>query len=571
MGPNALPGSFFPLHTFSMHPKYIARTFGEFKKIVTNPGPFAVRFSNEYLDWYWAAYQNKVKNHERREKQLAEEEEITHLPSGVQVMKRHPYTMPATSARRRYFQRIKDTAQAEIDDYSCRHATMDLWERKQQYPHVDVLTNCSPFHLHELLRKFLDFETDVRMFWLKIALYSALIIERFPQKYFKETPDLEGIISKVSWERTKDFSIKPSEKLHVVLLKVLRKYNAQNSVECALILRCIENSAVETLTPFDSSVKLNTAEVSLSSLLRYVPEDESTLFEAENLPIIQLYLYAEMNAWAPTNVFKQHPMTKEIATLPQSDLSKIASPEALKFFFATSVPQIRRLESRLREIQIMHRSITAQDDRYINAKTLYNPKTFRAEIRDALTIQMERALKRFENATLNLKPKSPEEEAEELSSKGGVQIKPSVYFFVRRLKSELSVSLALSLDTTGTVRKYIFDAAKEMYYERLHYFDDKLRYLHHQQSKIALTMLDQSIQKAIDEHQELFAKRSAKGFTSFLQISSQHVPLAERQLDEYGAMTKHTRENYQRRYLSPFEAGKQNQPLDKENVEGGSA
>ena len=564
MGLGGLPGTYFPLHKFSMDPKYIARTFAEFKTIVTNPGPFSVRFSNEYLEWYWAAYQNKVKNHERRQKKQQEmQDEIKQTPTGLAVVKRHLYEMPITSERRRIFQERKDKAQELIDEYSVHHATMDLWERKAQYPSIDMFTNCTTFHYHSLLEKFLEHESDVRMFWIRIALYSSLIIERYAQKYFKEAPELEEVISQVAWERTKNFSNMPSEKLHLVLVRLLRKYNIQNAVECALVLRCIENDALNTLTTADASVKIGPEEATVSTLLGLCPVEESTLFHEENLPIIKLYLYAEMNAWTPTNVFKQHPMAKEVATLPQSDLSKIPSPESMKFFFATSVPQIRKMESRLREIQVLHRNITTQDDRYINARSLYNPKTFRAEIRDAVTIQMERALKRFEIATNNLKPRSPEEEADELAEKGGVQIKPSVYYFVRRLKSEPSVSLALTLDNSGEVRRCLFDAAKEMYYERLHYFDDKLRYLHNQQAKIALTLLDQIIQKTIDENSEIFEKRSAKGFTSFLQISSNHVPLADRQLDEYGALTRHSRQNYERRYLSPFEAEKNEGPQEK--------
>ncbi|KNH06367.1 hypothetical protein XU18_2872 [Perkinsela sp. CCAP 1560/4] len=550
---SGLSGSFHPLHQFSMDAKYVARTFGEFKTIIANPGPFAVKYSNEYLEWYWTAYKNKVRNHERREQQ---DIDLREAENGVLIKKMHLYTMPATSARRRYFTRIKEDAQKEIDFYSCRHAALDLWERRPQYPFVDVINKCSTFHLHALLRKFVDFEADIRVFWLKVTLYCTLIMERFPQKYVKETPELEKIIERVRWERTEKCSNTPSETLYAVFLRALKKFNLQNAVECSVFLKCLEKNAVQTLTTFDNSVKINPNELSIDSLLQYAPSGESTLFAAENVPLVQLYLYAEMNAFFPTNVFKLHPAAKEIVTLPESDLSKIPSPESLKFFFATSVPQIRRLESRLREMQMMHRSISKQDDRYINARAVYNPKTFRAEIRDAMTIRMERALKRFENATANLKPKSPEEEAQELAEKGGVQIKPSVYFFVRRLKSELSVSLALALDTSGTVRKYLFDAAKEMYLERLHFFDDKLRYIHNQQSKIALTMLDQAIQKAISEQRDALENRKVPGYASFLHISSRHVPLADRQLDEYGAQTKHSRQNYARRYLSPFDASK---------------
>ena len=545
-----LPGGYSPLHHFSMESRYVARNFEEFKTIVSNPGPFSVKYSRDYLEWYWKAYQTKVKNHEKKsefENKDCNEMLDSHTP-------RHLYTMPPTSARRKEHERAKAGAQLVIDRCARRHALLDVWERKPQYPHIDLFNSVTSWHIHELVRKFLDLSVSVASFWIRIVMFATLIIHKYPETFSKVAPQLKEVIEKVSWDRSsKAAGNSPTKRLHDMMNNLLRRYDIHNAVEASLVLSCLERDSLSALNVQTDSPKINLQEYHFVSLHTHVPQSTDALFKEENLALLRCYLYAEMNSWVPSPVFRAHPAAKEVVTLPSSDLSRIPSPESVQFFFAASVPQIRRLETRLKEATMIHRQIALQDDKYINPRTLYNPKTFRAEIRDEINIKMERALLKYEGASRSLKPRSPEEEAEELASQGSTQVKPSLYFFARRLKAEPTVSLALSMDSGGEVRRRLFDAAKEMYLERLHYFDDRLRYLHNQQSKVALTLLDKAIEDTIRHHEKLFGSRLHLGAGAALFLNGSHVPLAERHFDEYGAHSRQTRENYARRYISPMD------------------
>eukprot|EP00760_Papus_ankaliazontas_P007975 PhM_4_TR13627/c2_g1_i1/m.63871 len=118
------PSQYRPLHTFKMDRRYVAKTLEEFKTVITNPGAVKVNYSKDYLDWYWAAYQTKVRNHE----------------AALKVAEQPPllYEMPRTSRRRKDEERVKKVAQATMDKCAHEHALMDLWERRPQYPAVDL-------------------------------------------------------------------------------------------------------------------------------------------------------------------------------------------------------------------------------------------------------------------------------------------------------------------------------------------------------------------------------------------------------------------------------------------------
>ena len=470
----------------------------------------------------------------------------------LQTRPHHLYTMPPTSARRKEFEQLKTHAQEVIDRCARRHALLDLWERKAQFPYIDIFTFVTPYHLHGLVAKFLDFALNVSAFWLRVVFFATLVeirITSFPPKI---VPKLKGFLERIKWDKSEmSLTHLPNLKIKHRSKILIQRYNIKNAVEAAVVLSCLEKNALNSLHVQDETNKFSSQEFQFSSVAALVPEKEDTLFHEDNLALLQCYLSAELNLWIPTTVFQTHPGAKEIVTLPSSDLSRIPSPESVPFFFAASIPQLRRLETRLKEIVIVQQQSSQQEEKQINLRSNYNPKTFRAEIRDELNSKMERALMRYENASQNLKPMSPEEEMDKYSGQNSAQVQPTYYFFVRKLKAEPTVALALSLDMQGEVRRFISDAAREMYLERLYYFDDHLRYIHNQQSKLALSFLDSAVERLLAEKEEIFGSSQSLGLEA-IYTSETHIPLADRRFDEYGGPSQLSKENYERRYIDPL-------------------
>jgi len=540
MRPVGISGGYSPLHTFNMDPRYVAKSLEEFKVITNNPGPFRVHFSKDYLDWYWSAYQTKVKNSNKA------------LLTKTNATQQHLYTMPRTSARRKALEETKALAQTTLDKCARRHALLDVWERCPQYPYID-LSLCSPYHIHEITRKFLDLSLSVPAFWLRVVFFASLI--RFREETFtKRFPYLQTLLPKINFSKTAKpeapDQILPSSRLNELCVSLCKRHRVVNALEAHVVLDCLEKGSMGSLAILDTQEQISLDEITFKNMSAHVPRSEEALFHPDNLDLLRTYLFAEMNSWVTTNPFRTHPEARDVVTLPSADPSKITAPTPQSFFFAASVPQIRRLEARLKEAQDVHRYMAKQDENTLRM-TSYNPKTFRAEIRDEINVKMERALAAYEQADQALIPKTPMEHMAEMSKKQGENpSRPTPYFFTRKLKADPTVSLALALDTTGSVRRRIFDAGKEMYLERLHYQNDSLRYVQHQQAKVALALLDADIEKVLKKDAGLFATKLLQTAAT-AQTSVSHVPLAERELDEHGALTTLSRQNYARRFMKP--------------------
>eukprot|EP00759_Apiculatamorpha_spiralis_P018228 PhF_6_TR24748/c0_g1_i1/m.33923 len=533
-----------PLHKFNLEPKFIAKTFDEFKTIVTNPGPFRVHYSKDYLDWYWKAYQTKVKNHAKKSSQH------TSL-----------YAMPLSSARRSVLEQTKTESQAVMDSCAMKHAMMDVWERQPQYPAVDVVSHVTPFHLHEMLKKFLDVSVSVPSMWLKVVFLSSLVAHRYKDTYKGRFPKLEEAVHGIKYAEGDASTHLPSTRLHHICTALIKKYRVANAIEALVVLECLEKDTLDSLTVMDEAVQ-TPGDMKWSTIRGLLPSHEQDLFHAENLPLIQCYIFTEMNAWVSTNPFRRHPGAKDVCTLPSTNLSSLPQITPQTFFFPVSTPQVKRLELRLKEAQDMHRHMTAFDDDVIAKNTTYNPKTFRGEIREVVNTKMEKALAQYDVAAKALQPKSPLDEGRPQHDLRNVPIaKPTPYFFARKLKSDPVVLFALSMDTTGAVREKIFQAAKEMFLARRHLHDDKLRVLYQRQSLLTLSLLDKEISRILEKDSGKFSSSVLSSAASSLSHTS-HIPFASRQLDEFGSPTLLTRDNYHRKY-GYFEEGAAKPPSGK--------
>src|SRR5690242_7341510 len=61
-------GQYNPVHQFNFDPVTgqpanlgVAKDQAEFKRMITNPGPLRVEYSDDYLDWYYRAYTERVR------------------------------------------------------------------------------------------------------------------------------------------------------------------------------------------------------------------------------------------------------------------------------------------------------------------------------------------------------------------------------------------------------------------------------------------------------------------------------------------------------------------------------
>ena len=124
-------GQFNPIHVFNFDSKTgepvnlsTANDVSEFKKMVTNPGPLRICYSNDYLQWYFKAYQERVDFHRKR--------------FGADLSHNSSQLKPQHSIQRKNAEAQMRSAQEIIDDAMVEQGLMDCIERQSHFPQIHI-------------------------------------------------------------------------------------------------------------------------------------------------------------------------------------------------------------------------------------------------------------------------------------------------------------------------------------------------------------------------------------------------------------------------------------------------
>jgi hypothetical protein len=180
----------------------------------------------------------------------------------------------------------------------------------------------------------------------------------------------------------------------------------------------------------------------------------------------------------------------------------------------------------------------------------YNPKVFRAEIRDSLHLKARKAFKKFKKGEAMTQQSDLTEfrVRQELGTPPDPRLaqRPTGFRFMRILLSDPHVSLADALDGTGKVRSAVVAAAELMVSFALAFPHRKARTATYQKLQIALALVDASVEAVLS------TKQSTDAFDFDGQVALQRVklgprtPFAGRQLDAFAFESFVRSEDYKR-------------------------
>jgi len=368
-------GQFNPIHDFTgilgvagVSP---ASDMKEFATMISNPGPVRVGYSPDYLDWYWKAYQHKVK---------ASGNTTTgppNLPSNKMGMGHLMPRVPRGKVRTMGEERM-EAAKRAISESSLTHGHMDMFERQSQFPVVH-LENASDFHVRELYRALIEpYAVTSQEVWEKALLYTAMLISRqrfYPDtmQYIFEDSGVKGVVLapkkaadgtllpdkkaasdvpsaaaaagkrgiELNPNEEADADIVPTKDVFDYFMALVRIYQIENAAEAAVVLRCHRHSTVAALLNVAQAVtdgsstagavalrdlrgRTKAWDMSFPSLTALVEDDA-------NISLLRCLVFAELNCWGSkgSNPFIRHPNALDHVLRPHAeDISVSLSREA---------------------------------------------------------------------------------------------------------------------------------------------------------------------------------------------------------------------------------------------------
>lgn len=153
-------------------------SFAEFKTMISNPGPLRVLYSEDYLDWYYRAYKEKISYD--RQKKLAAAKGINNTnissSSNNNSLQAKKPLKPAESKERQLGEKVMRDAQRNIETASIRHGLLDLYERAPQFPQVHI-DRAKDEHIPMLLDEFvLRGEVNAADVWRRALIARAMLL-----------------------------------------------------------------------------------------------------------------------------------------------------------------------------------------------------------------------------------------------------------------------------------------------------------------------------------------------------------------------------------------------------------
>lgn len=323
----------------------------EFTNMITNPGPLRIGYSVDYLDWVYRAYKSKVKSFEARQ---AEEKkfhgctitgEMGKLGSGLN------YIRPVESVRRKAAERLKNEAQASIDQCMIKQGLLDVFERQPQFP-VIHLDKADRVHVVELFKEIvLDKALQPCEIWDKALLYRAILAERrgaYPKSfgYIFEALDEINITLRSEQEGMGMGAATvtvPRETDYLYFLYLVKKYSIENAVEGHVVLRChrmtdrnhllfsvpppkdeklIKESIQKAFpTIFSSPSEEKSSKATENQLVNPPPPASYPSLQAlwrceENFPLLLVLVFGELNFIVTENPFTKFPNALPFLTRP---------------------------------------------------------------------------------------------------------------------------------------------------------------------------------------------------------------------------------------------------------------
>lgn len=281
---------------------------------------------------------------------------------------------PPNSVRRRAGEAQRSSAQRTLDRVAMQQGMLDLFERQPQFPviHIDKATR---FHLVELFKDMvLDRAWESDEVWDRALLYRAILSERrasYPPSFqyifssveetvltprsAPATRDDSMVMTAVpSSERRDSNVITPSETDYLYFVYLVRRYYVDNAVEGHVVLRCHRHPRAAELLfshppPKDEKEVLNSiygsghakAEGTAGELasegsnkanggkepaaalsrprapVSYPPIEALWRCE-ENLPLLRILVFGELNLMVSENPFMRFPEAQAFLTRPSS-------------------------------------------------------------------------------------------------------------------------------------------------------------------------------------------------------------------------------------------------------------
>ncbi|CCW71443.1 unnamed protein product [Phytomonas sp. Hart1] len=372
-------GQFNPIHDFSesLEEAHRARNVEEFTRMITNPGPMRVGYSSDYLDWLYRAYQSKLLHYDARKKEetrlnvgprggspgsstLASSGSQRYCREGEEEERGEDlahFSRPPHSLRRRVGEAKRREAQRELDAVAKAQGMLDLFERQPHFPTIH-LSRASRFHLVELFKTILlDRAFDTMAVWDKALLYRAILQERrggYPPSFDYIFDAVEKTVlagsestdTRAGNHPSSPPARTPTEEDYFYFLYLVKRYYVDNAVEGHVVLRCCrEPNASELLFSNPPPKEDKEVRASIQSAFLRNRKDgdaegaeqghEERLFSfcaptryppieflwkcEENLPLLTILVFGELNLMVSENPFVKYPNAHAFLTRPYAE------------------------------------------------------------------------------------------------------------------------------------------------------------------------------------------------------------------------------------------------------------
>eukprot|EP00758_Cryptobia_borreli_P000477 Tbor_TRINITY_DN112_c0_g1::TRINITY_DN112_c0_g1_i1::g.12026::m.12026 len=559
-------GQFNPIHDFSLKSnssqeadkKDTSNQLARFVKRITNPGPLRITYSSDYLDWYFRAYNAKLKYD--REKAIVEAKQLS-KGSGVDSVFGSAFLglsekclRPKGSRVRHIGECTKRDSQQTIMACSIQHGMWDVLERQSQYPSIHI-DNCTDEHIKMIYKELIEpYAVTALEIWEKALMYRALLAERrtsYPDSfaYIQDAVSSVTYASKAdedpqdrdsSGPRYKDADVYPTEEAGNYYKYLCKKYHIENGVEAAVVLRTHRHPDAGRLLYSNPAPKAEAEEFKAPCPTEFPPL--SALLEEGNTNLLRCLIFAEFNTIVSCDPFTKYPESyNHIMKTRSGERSMLGSQVPSEMLASTRGPytapfpknvaaiidgrgkDVHRMQQSKNNIQDEHyfnRELPRLADQnpalYVGDSTVYNPRRIRAEFRDINSREMLGALKKYDAAEKELTHRHTQDSMDNKrhNRRSGGQwydgfheqthYTPSVVRFVSLLMRDKHLSFLANAATGdasdgSSIRVAVSDLAEVMYGLSREYHLEKERRLHYHKYQIAASILDDKVKEVVDK------------------------------------------------------------------------
>lgn len=571
---------FNPLHDFSARQGVPHATDSkQFYNMIVNPGPLRILYSPDYLDWYYKAYNNRVKFERDREAQEQKHNGAT--VDGAQSRSpglSNKSLRPASSLRRVAGEARKAKAQREITNAAVQHGLFDAFERQPQFPNIHI-DKCSDEHILSIFNEMiLPSAFSSEELWEKALMYRALLVVRktsYPESfnYMKTFANDVALSAPDSHEDVR--SVLPGKNAADYFEFLVRKYHIENANEAAVVLHCHRLTDANKLLFSNPPPSSDAEEVKLPQSESY--PSLSALSDESNMSLLRCLIFGEFNFMVSADPFAKYPGAASTVLRPKSEstLSVRANPNAT---ISAAVANRRgsltaaltnnissNLDARGQDVlrsqqnhamadnffnRELSRRLEAEPGLYATDRTQYNPRATRAEERDYTSRQLLEALKAYDAADTSFVHResndtyaASRDNGATPGLMGNVSVLPTVAHFTNLLLSDIHISFcvaALPLEKSNRIRQHVVDTAEVLYTIAREYTVETQRQLLTQKMKVVASLLDFEVTSSLSS----LASDAICGPTA-RQLGS-YIPFATRKLDEMGRTTTARVDDYNR-------------------------